>query len=306
MSEDSLQSHSAIPGFDIPSDELLQQLKTDKDKGLSEKEASSRLLIYGENVIPKVKPSLIQVYIAPLLEVMIVVYLIMAGFLVILTIWDPDTLLQASQWVAIVALNFLIAIVQQARAQKKMDALQKLSAATSRVIRDEKTIEIETEKLVPGDLIQLGQGDSIPADARILNSNNLIVNESSLTGESVPVTKFENGFDPLPREIPIGERGNMVFKGTFVQIGSGKAFVVNTGRNTQLGRISTDLAELNTGEIPLRQKVNTLGKYLSIAMIIFLTVQVIYRYIYLSEIGVLDNTQRVVKELVTSIIIAMS
>ena len=106
---------TSIAGFDIPLEDLYKRFNIDPKTGLSEHEAKQRLVMYGENVIPKVKPSLIQVYIAPLLEVMIVVYLIMAAFLVILTIWDSRTILQASQWVAIVVLNFVIAIVQQAR-----------------------------------------------------------------------------------------------------------------------------------------------------------------------------------------------
>ena len=306
MSEDQSLQISDIPGFDIPAEELFGQLSTDTKLGLSESESEKRLQTYGKNEIPKVKPSIIQVYIAPLMEVMIVVYLIMAGFLVILTIWNPGTLLQASQWVGIVALNFFIAIIQQARAQKKMDALQKLSAATSRVIRNGKTIEVETETLVPGDFIQLSQGDSIPADGRIINSSNFIVNEASLTGESVPVTKFENGLIALPRDTPIGERGNMIYRGTFVQLGNANAIVVNTGKNTQLGRISTDLAELNTGEIPLRKKVNTLGKYLSLGVILFLIIQIIYNYIELSRTGDLHSSEAVVEALVGSIVISMS
>ena len=306
MTEKDTVAVHTLPGYDVSLEELTKKLETDLKKGLTEEEVQNRLKTIGPNVIPKIKPSLIQVYIAPLLEVMIVVYLIMAGFLVILTIWDKDTLLQASQWVAVVALNFAIAIVQQARAQKKMDALQKLSAATSTVIRNGKVIEIDSDYLVPGDIIQLSQGDRIPADARIITSNNLIVNEASLTGESVPVTKFEDGSKILPRDTPIGERGNMVYKGTFVTIGNALAVVVNTGKNTELGKISTDLEELNTGEIPLRKKVNTLGKYLSVAMIIFLTIQLIYNYVLLSSTGQINEIKIVVKKLVASIIIAMS
>ena len=297
---------TSIAGFDIPLEDLYKRFNIDPKTGLSEHEAKQRLATYGENVIPKVKPSLIQVYIAPLLEVMIVVYLIMAAFLVILTIWDSRTILQASQWVAIVVLNFVIAIVQQARAQKKMDALQKLSAATATVVRGGKTSEIETSLLVPGDIIQLGQGDSIPADARIISSGNLIVNEASLTGESVPINKIEDGTIKLPRDTPIGERINMIYKGTFVQIGNATAVVVNTGRNTEIGNISTELAELNTGEIPLRAKVNTLGKYLTVAMIFFLSISLIYRYFQLSNQHSLNNITDVVQNLVASIITAMS
>ncbi|MHA1990508.1 MAG: cation-translocating P-type ATPase [Candidatus Hodarchaeales archaeon] len=306
MSTEHSIPSTSIPGFDIPASKLYVELSTDIKKGLTDQEVSKRLEATGLNVIPKVKPSLIQIYIAPLLEVMIVVYLIMAGLLVILTIWDPSTLLQAAQWVGVVALNFTIAIVQQARAQKKMDALQKLSAATSRVVRNGKVIEVETETLVPGDLIQLSQGDSIPTDARIISSSNFIVNEASLTGESVPVTKFEDGSKELPRDTPIGERGNMVYKGTFVQIGTASAVVVNTGKNTQLGRISTDLAELNTGEIPLRKKVNALGKVLSLGVVSFLIIQIIWNYLELERMGLLDQTTIVVKELVSSIIVSMS
>ncbi|MFX0117181.1 MAG: cation-translocating P-type ATPase, partial [Candidatus Hodarchaeota archaeon] len=289
-------------GYDKSLETLIEELQTNPTRGLEQEKAGMRLLECGPNIIPVVKGSFWQVYLAPLFDWMITTYLIMTGILVILSLWDENVQLQAAQWLLIVAVNFAIAIIQQARAQKKMDALQKLSAPSSRVIRDGETQEIPAEQLVPGDIINLQQGDKIPADSRIIKSSNLLVNESSLTGESVPIEKAEKGEEPLDPGTPISERTNMVYNGSYVEVGTAIAVVVNTGIRTELGKISKDLAELNTGDIPLRRKVNVLGRYLVMGMLIFLFIQIVYKF----ADGELDDQTEIATRLAASVITAMS
>ena len=278
------QKPAAINGHSIELETLVKDLETDIEKGLSQERAQKKLEKYGFNIIPKPKQSFWQVYLAPLLNTLIVIYLVMTSFIFLLAFFyffiDPiDTSIwfTAAQWVVIVGVNFLIAIIQQARAQKKIEALHKLAAPEARVIRDGAEVEIPTEQVVPGDIIKIAQGDKIPADSRIIKSSSLRVNESSLTGESVPATKVETGEASIDVETPIGERKNMLFNGTFATMGSGFAMVVNTGGNTEFGKISLELEELNTGDIPIRQKVNVIGNYLAFGMLIVFSMLIIYQ-----------------------------
>jgi Ca2+-transporting ATPase len=309
----------AINGHSIEFKTLISDLETNIKKGLSQEEADKRLEKYGLNIIPKPKQSLWQVYLAPLLNTLIVVYLIMTGFITILALFylflnpgDFQIWFTAAQWLVIVGVNFAIAIIQQARAQKKIDALQKLAAPEARVLRDGKELEISTEEVVPGDIIKLTQGDKIPADSRIIKSVSLRVNESSLTGESVPVNKFETGETTLKEDTPIGERKNMIYNGTFITFGSGQALVVNTGGRTEFGKISLELEELNTGEIPIRSKVNVIGNYLTGGMAIVFTLLLIYQSVLLfnnyveTSPGPIELIRNIVFTLSTLIITAMS
>lgn len=274
----------AISGHSIALNKLVSQLETDLEKGLSQDDATKRLETYGLNVIPKPKQSFWQVYLAPLLNTLIVIYLVMTSLILVLALIylvinpsDPSIWFTAIQWLVIVGVNFLIAIIQQARAQKKIEALHKLAAPEARVIREGKELEIPTDDVVPGDIIKISQGDKIPADSRIIRSSSLRVNESSLTGESVPATKMEMGEAAFAEDTPIGERKNMLFNGTFATMGSGMAMVVNTGGNTEFGKISLELEELNTGDIPIRQKVNVIGNYLAFGMLIVFCLLIIYQ-----------------------------
>lgn len=274
----------AISGHSIELDKLVSTLDSDLEKGLSPEEISKRIEKYGFNVIPKPKQSFWQVYLAPLLNTLIVIYLIMTSIILILALVylfinpdDPSIWFTALQWIVIVGVNFVIAIVQQARATKKIEALHKLAAPEARVIRDGKESEISTDEVVPGDIVKIAQGDKIPADSRVIISSSLRVDESSLTGESVPTTKVETGEAAFAEDTPIGDRKNMLFNGTYATMGSGVAMVVNTGGNTEFGKISLELEELNTGDIPIRQKVNVIGNYLAFGMLIVFSLLIIYQ-----------------------------
>ncbi len=284
-SQDIQAKFPEITGHSRNLKELVTELKTDIKVGLTSEEAQKRRDLYGENSIPQPKQSFWKVYLAPLMNTLIVIYLLMTVVILILAVIymvlidpsDTSIWITAIQWLLIVGGNFLIAIIQQQRAQKQIEALHKMSAPTARVVRDGKEIEISTEDVVPGDILILAQGDKIPADSRIINSSSFRVNESSLTGESVPATKLESGDRSLEVDTPIGERKNMVYTGTFVTMGKSKLCVVNTGERSEFGKISLELAELNTGEIPIRQKVNVIGNYLALGMVIVFSLLLIYQ-----------------------------
>ncbi|MBY8992736.1 MAG: cation-transporting P-type ATPase [Candidatus Lokiarchaeota archaeon] len=256
--------------YNLELNQIYQKLQTDPDNGLTQKEASNRLLEFGLNEIPKVSKGFIKIYLAPLFNWLIVIYLI--GALILFLAWafgGEGNLLFISLTLGIVFINCLVAIIQQYRATKKLKALRELTAPTSTIIRDGQKMEVPTKDIVKGDLLSLEQGDKVPADARIVQCFNLEVNEASLTGESEPVRKTESGNALKIEDISIGERNNMVFYGTYITTGTGKSIVVKIGGDTEIGKISHGLEEAGTSEIPIREKMNNFGKWLGLAVFVF-------------------------------------
>lgn len=246
---------------------LAQQLDTDLTQGLTGDEAQSRLTAFGPNQLPQIRGSFWRVYLAPILNGLILIYLVVIVILsaIVLFFSTPGTS-NVIIWIVVIAFNAFLAIVQQFRAQKKLEALHSLTADTTMVIRDGIKTEIPTDSVVPGDIVVLAQGDRIPADGPLLEANHLTSVEASLTGESAPVTKSA-ALSPLNAETPLHERHTMVYSGTYVATGSGRFLVTGTGEATEIGNISQGLETLNTGDIPLRRKVNRLAIYLGSAAI---------------------------------------
>ena len=256
--------------YDLELGQIYKKLETNPDNGLTEKEANKRLIEYGLNEIPKVSKGFIKIYLAPLFNWLIVIYLIGAFILFLAWVFGGEgQLLFISLTLGIVFLNCLVAIVQQYRATKKLKALRELTAPTSTLMRNGQKIEVPTKDIVKGDLLILNQGDKIPADARIIEGFHLEVNEASLTGESEPVEKQEMGKAIHEEEVAIADQLNMIFYGTFITTGTGKAIVVKTGGNTEIGKISHGLEEAGTSEIPIRQKMNNFGKWLGLIVLLF-------------------------------------
>jgi Ca2+-transporting ATPase len=262
----------------MPLEEVCKTLQADSEKGLSDSEVKSRLHQFGQNAIPKIRGPFWQVYIAPIMNWLITIYILSSFGLIIIAQLLPsgqNEMGQALVWLAIVAINALVAIFQQYRAQKKLEALEKLSAGESRVIREGSEKSIPPFDIVPGDIVKLDQGDRIPADGRIISSSNLTTNEASLTGESVPAIKDEDSV--VAAEVPLTDMRNMVFFGTYVATGMATVVTTATGGRTEIGKIQGTLQQLNTGDIPLRRKVNLLAKFLGIAAIILMTVSVLWQ-----------------------------
>ncbi|MFX0020809.1 MAG: cation-translocating P-type ATPase [Candidatus Hermodarchaeota archaeon] len=265
--------------YNLELDQIYKDLQANPEKGLSEKEARTRQQKYGYNEIPKVSKGFVKIYLAPLFNWLIVIYLIGSVILFLAAVFGGEgSLMFIGLTLGIVFLNCLVAIIQQYRATKKLKALRELTAPTSTIIRDGQKQEIPTKEIVVGDLLVLNQGDKIPADSRIIDSYNMVVNEASLTGESEPVRKLEKGIALQKKDISIGERSNMVFYGTFISTGNGKAIVVKIGGDTEIGKISHGLEEAGTSEIPIRQKMNHFGKWLGLTIFIFwfITVMIIF------------------------------
>ncbi|MBD3256551.1 MAG: HAD-IC family P-type ATPase, partial [Candidatus Lokiarchaeota archaeon] len=251
--------------------QIYEKFNTDPAEGLSKDEAEKRFEELGPNEIPRVSKGFIKIYLAPLFNWLIVIYLIGALILFVASLLQgqDSNFYMIALTLGIVGLNCIVAIVQQFRATKKLNALRELSAPTTTVIRDGDKTEVMTKKVVVGDLLVLEQGDKIPADARIIQSSNMEVNEASLTGESESVMKMEVGRALEKDSIPVGDRKNMVFYGTYVTMGTGSAITVSTGGDTEIGKISRGLEEAGTSEIPIRKKMNNFGKWLGLAVLLF-------------------------------------
>ena len=253
------------PFYNMELSQVYNQFQTDPTKGLTKEEAKNRIEIYGFNEIPKASKGFIKIYLAPLFNWLIVIYLIGALILFLAAIFGGEgNLIFIGLTLGIVLLNCLVAIIQQYRATKKLNALREMTAPTTTVIRDGEKMDIPTKNVVVGDLLVLKQGDRVPADGRIIRSSNFEVNESSLTGESEPVKKLNDGNSLSQRDISIGERINMIFYGTYITTGNGTAIAVKIGKNTEIGKISQGLEEAGTSEIPIRKKLNHFGKWLGL------------------------------------------
>ncbi|MHA1384097.1 MAG: cation-translocating P-type ATPase [Candidatus Helarchaeota archaeon] len=199
----------------------------------------------------------------------------------------------------IVFINGITAIIQQIRAQKTLESLKKISALKATVIRDGKQQEISSLEIIPGDIIILKPGDKIPADARLIDAVDLSIDEALLTGESIPVEKNSAPViidDKIAKdgEVSLQEQSNMLFMGTYVSTGRGKAIITATGVNTEIGKISKDLAQVEMATIPLTKKMNTFAKYLALVVLILLGVVFFYS-IYTSTPGsILDELRKFV------------
>lgn len=291
--------------FTFSLDEIADRLKTDPKYGLSSDEVKSRLH-YGKNKIITAKPSIWKLYLAPLFDVLIVVYLVMTGIMLVLSLFVEGIASKVTFWLIIISINMALAIFQQFRAQKKLSSLQDLSPPMTTVVRDGKAEAIKAEDIVVGDVVNLNIGDKIPADARIISSSSLSMNEASLTGESEPVSKYRDGSQELESHTPISDRKNMVYLGTFVQEGEASVIIVRIGNDTELGKIASAMSEMQTMEIPLRNKINTLGKWLSILMVSFLAILVIFTQIQRINSGATITFESFSFDLAQGIITAMA
>jgi len=244
------------------SEEVLKNLGTCREKGLTDLEAKERLERYGPNEL-KEKPK--EGFLSKLIDQFsdfLVLILIAAALFSILIGEIRDSIVIIS----IVIINALLGIYQEAKAEKALEALQKMASPTAKVIRNGYLDVIPTANLVPGDLVLLEAGDIVPADIRLIESSNLKADEASLTGESLPVEKDSNIV--YEDDIPLGDRKNIVYMSTIITYGRAKGIVVETGHNTEIGKIATEIQSYDEGLTPLQQKLNELGKYLGIITIL--------------------------------------
>lgn len=224
--------------------------------GLSEKEAKKKLEKYGPNTLSeKKKISALKILLEQFGDFMV---LILIACTLISAFMGEIT--EAITIIAIVIINSVLGFIQEYRTEKTMEALKGLAAPIARVIRDGRLVDIPAETIVPGDLIVLEAGDRVPADALLVEANGLLVDESLLTGESVPVEKSINTGSKKAENI--GDKLNHVFMGTIVTSGRGKAFVSDTGMSTEMGKIADMIQDIEDEETPLQRRLDHLGKFI--------------------------------------------
>ncbi len=246
-------------------EETLRELNTNVDKGLSTEEVARRRGQYGPNRLKeKKKKTNLERFAEQFKDVMIIILLLAAAvsFVVVCVEKNWGELFEPMLILLIVVLNAIMGVVQESKAEHAMEALQSLSAPHTRVIRDGVERVIDASELVPGDIIKLEAGDSVPADARLIHSVSLKCEESALTGESVPSEKDATAI--VAEDAPLGDRSTMIFSGCSVTYGTAIAVVTGTGMDTEMGKIANLLESADEGKTPLQEKLAKLGKYLGI------------------------------------------
>lgn len=238
--------------------QVCKELSVNPETGITTEEALKRLERYGYNELKeKEKETLIQKIINQLKDFLIIILIVAS----IVSAFMGETI-DAIVIIAIVIINAALGVIQEGKAEKALEALKKMSAPNARVLRDGKIETIPARELVPGDVLQIETGDILPADIRIIQAFNLKIEESSLTGESVPVDKYAS--DMPDTDVGLGDRTNMGYMSTIVSYGHGRGIVVGTGHNTEIGTIADKIQEIDDEETPLQQKLEQLGKFLGV------------------------------------------
>ncbi len=260
--------------YQEPFEQVLAQLGTDAHRGLSEQEARARLDRYGRNELTSDKPvPEWRKFLAQFQDVLVLLLLIATAISAALWLYERDSALpyEAIAISAVVLLNAVMGYVQESRAESAVAALRQMAAAQARVIRDGEHRNVPASEVVPGDLLLVEEGDTIPADSRIVHSTALQTAEAALTGESLPVSKQA---EPIAAEAAIGDQDNMIFSGTAVTYGRGRAVVVATGMQTEMGRIAGMLRNVPEEPTPLQRELDRVGKLLGIVVVIIAAVMI--------------------------------
>jgi len=251
-------------------EEVLKELSTSVN-GLTSEEATARQEKYGPNKLKEApKPTTFQRFLKQLKDPMLIILMAAAAVSAVTNIIEGENLTEVFIIILVVLLNAILGVFQESKAEAAIEALQTMTAATCKVIRDGKQVAIHSAELVPGDVIVLEAGDAVPADARILETASLRIEEAALTGESVPVSKaaallgVELNDD---KDIPLGDRKNMCYMGSTAVYGRGRAVVTATGMDTEMGKIADALTATVEEMTPLQKRLTELGKILSYMVI---------------------------------------
>ena len=243
--------------------------------GLTSQEAAARLEKHGPNRLQEAKKiTNLQRFLQQLKDPMLLILMAAAAVSAVTSILSGEKLTEVIIILAVVLLNAVLGVVQESKAEAAIEALQTMTAATSKVLRDGKIVVLHSADLVPGDVVLLEAGDAVPADGRLLESASLKIEEAALTGESVPVNKTAETIS-AEGDVPLGDRKNMCYMGSTVVYGRGSAVITATGMDTEMGKIAGVLARTEQEETPLQRKLTQLGKtlsYLVLAICIFIFV----------------------------------
>ncbi len=256
-------------------EEILQQFGVSAEKGLSAAEAKKRLETYGPNRLQSEKQkSTLQIFFDQFKGSMVMILFVAAVISGIMGLQNGEGFLDTIVILAILVVNALIGMVEEKKAQSSLEALKKMSAPHSKVLREGQIVEISSTEIVPGDIVVLDTGDIVPADMRLIEAVNLKIQESALTGESVPVEK--NAETLNAEDVPLGDRKNMAFSTCVVTYGRGKGIVVATGMHTEVGKIAHMLQHAERTETPMSKRLEQLGKTLGyVALVICLVIFIV-------------------------------
>ena len=252
--------------YTLTTQQVLDRLGVDTN-GLNDQQVQERQEKYGPNKLKEgKKPSLIQRFFTQLKDPMLIILMIAAAVSALTGMLSGE-----NEWaeviiiIAVVLLNAILGVVQESKAEAAIEALQTMTAATCKVIRNGKQITLRSDELVPGDIVVLEAGDAVPADGRIIENASLKIEEAALTGESVPVNKMIDALNLKSEneDVPLGDRKNMCYMGSTVVYGRGKAVITETGMDTEMGKIAGALAAAQDEQTPLQKKLDALGKTLS-------------------------------------------
>ena len=243
----------------LPADEVLRQLHSDPE-GLSLDEAQRRLVQVGPNRLPTpAKDGLLKRFFKHFHDILIYILIAAAGITALLGHWiDTGVIL------GVVIINAIIGFIQEGKAEDALEGIRKMLSQNAQARRNGQWVEIQADSLVPGDVVRLRSGDRVPADLRLIETINLRIEESALTGESVPADK---NADPVEAGAGVGDRFGMAFSGTMVAAGRGVGVVTSTGPHTELGRINRMIAEVQTLQTPLTREMAEFGKILSLVIV---------------------------------------
>ena len=242
------------------------------EKGLTSAEAEQRLAKYGKNKLKEAeKDSLFKKFINSLADPMIIMLLVAAAIQAVVTVVESGANFSFRDFadvlviLVVVIINTVMSLVQDSKAEAAMDALMEMTAATSHVLRDGEVVTIKSEDVVIGDIVVLEAGDAVPADCRIIESHSMKVEEAALTGESVPVTKLIDALNCTAGsdDIALGDRKNMLYSGSTIVYGRGKAVVTAVGMDTEMGKIADALSDAEQEQTPLQKKMAELSKFLT-------------------------------------------
>lgn len=264
--------------------EVERELESNIENGLSSEQVETKSSIFGKNeIVSKNKKSIMQMIIGQFTDFMIIVLIIAAIISGVIGYQQGEGFTDSIIILVIVILNAIIGVVQEVKAQKSLDALKNLSAPHCKVVRDGKVQDLESKYLVPGDVVILETGDFIPADLRLIEAVNLKTQESALTGESLPIEKNTEKIDS--DEVGIGDRVNCAFSSSLVTYGRGKGIVVETGMQTEVGKIASMLDSVDDSETPLSRRLEALGKTLGIsALVICIVIFIVGSFVHGKEI----------------------
>lgn len=269
-------------------------------KGLTGAEAQWRLTRDGKNKLAEAKKdSLLKRFLSQMADPMILVLIAAAAVSGVTSFYAGESFADVIIILAVVVINALLGMYQESKAEKAIEALQEMAAATSRVLRDGRIEQVKSEELVVGDVVLLEAGDAVPADGRIIECASMKIEEAALTGESVPVTKTTDVlYAGEAKDVPLGDRKNMVYMGSTVVYGRGAAVICATGMDTEMGKIADALAQAQEGKTPLQIKLTQLSKILTVLV---LAICVIIFAVSLLRAGSLDG-----KVLLDTFMIAVS